>query len=49
VLANLVLWSKNMPDQAEAPMIFSLPYLAGAIGASSGSALLLWRHRARLV
>jgi len=49
VIANLFLWTSHRPEQTDAPMIFSLPYLAGAISASSGSALLLWRYRNRLV
>lgn len=48
VIVNLVLWNRNRPDDAEAPAIFGLPYLVAAIGVSSGAALLLWRHRARL-
>ena len=49
VLANLVLWNVHRPERDAAPMIFALPYLVSAIGVSSGAALLLWRHRERLV
>lgn len=47
VVANLVLWGKYHPDQADAPVMFVLPYFVGAIGVPSGSALLLWRQRER--
>lgn len=48
VIANLVLWQFYKPAGAEAPLLFMLPYLVSAIGVSSGSALLLWKHRDRL-
>lgn len=49
VIANIVLWNKNRPEQADTSFIFALPYLVGAVGVPSGAALLLWRHRERLV
>jgi hypothetical protein len=48
VIVNLVLWSVRKPEGADAPLIFALPYLVSAIGVSSGSAFLLWKHRERL-
>jgi hypothetical protein len=48
VLVNLVLWNFRKPEGSDVPMLFALPYLASAIGVSSGAALLLWRHRERL-
>lgn len=48
VAANLVLWQFYKPEGAVAPLLFMLPYLVSAIGVSSGSALLLWKHRDRL-
>jgi hypothetical protein len=48
VVVNLVLWSFNKPPGIETPAIFGIPYLISAIGVSSGSAYLLWRHRERL-
>lgn len=48
VAANLVAWNFFKPAGSEAPLIFALPYLASAIGVSSGSAYLLWKHRERL-
>jgi hypothetical protein len=49
VIVNIVLWNKYSPKQAEAPFIYAMPYLVGAIGVSSGAALLLWKQRRRLV
>jgi hypothetical protein len=48
VIINLVLWNFRKPEGADVPLLFALPYLASAIGVSSGAALLLWRHRERL-
>lgn len=48
VIANLVMWNFRKPEGSEAPLLFAIPYLVSAIGVSSGSALLLWKHRARL-
>lgn len=48
VLANLILWNFRKPEGTETSLAFALPYLVSAIGVSSGAALLLWRHRARL-
>jgi hypothetical protein len=48
VIVNLVLWNFRKPEGADAPLLFALPYLASAIGVSSGSAMLLWKHRERL-
>jgi hypothetical protein len=48
VLANVVLWNKNRPEQADMSFIFALPYLLGAIGVPSAAALLLWQQRERL-
>ncbi len=48
VIVNLVLWNFRKPEGADAPLLFALPYLASAIGVSSGAAWLLWKHRARL-
>lgn len=47
VAANLVLWNFRKPEGADAPLVFAIPYLASAIGVSSGAAALLWKHRAR--
>ncbi|MFN2377355.1 MAG: hypothetical protein ABR538_12515 [Candidatus Binatia bacterium] len=48
VIVNLVLWTVRKPEGADAPLIYALPYLVSAIGVSSGSAWLLWKHRGRL-
>jgi len=48
VVTNLVLWTFRKPEGVETPMIFGILYLVSAIGVSSGAALLLWKHRARL-
>jgi hypothetical protein len=48
VVVNLVLWNFRKPEGADVPLLFGLPYLVSAIGVSSGSALLLWKHRERL-
>ncbi len=47
VIFNLVLWNFRKPADANAPLIFALPYLVSAIGVSSGAAYLLWRNRER--
>jgi len=49
VPANILLWGGHRPEEDAAPAIFTLPYLAGAIGVSGGAAFLLWRHRKRLI
>jgi hypothetical protein len=47
VLANLVLWNFRKPADAEAPLLFVIPYLISAIGVSSGAAILLRKHADR--
>lgn len=47
VLANLVAWNFYKPEGTQTPILFAIPYLISAIGVSSGSAVLLWRHRER--
>jgi hypothetical protein len=48
VILNIVLWNKYSPKEATAPFIYAIAYLVGAIGVSSGAALLLWRQGRRL-
>lgn len=48
VLANLVLFTVRMSDEALARPIFGLVYAVVAIGVSSGCVVLLARNRARL-
>lgn len=48
VPVNIVMWNAGNPDPDDMPMLMALPYLAAAIGVSSGAALLLWRQRNRL-
>jgi len=48
VVVNLVLWSFRKPEGVETSLVFGVAYLLSAVGVSSGAALLLWRHRARL-
>jgi hypothetical protein len=48
VIANLVLFTIRMSDEALAKPIFGLAYIAVAVGVSSGCAVLLSRNRALL-
>jgi hypothetical protein len=46
---NIILWNSYNPNPGDMPLPLALPYILSAVGVSSGAAVLLWRHRQRLV
>jgi len=48
VIVNLIMWNFRMPEGAETSLLFGIAYMTIAIGASSGAAALLWKHKNEL-
>ena len=48
VITNLTLWVMWAPPEAESSAAFAISYTAIAVGISSGTAYLLYRHRDEL-